>query len=93
MRVLFLAHSVPRHLGKEGGAAAGALLLRLAVALREEGVEVQIIAPAGRDAPGAEQLGGVQIERFRATRARVAPAARGAAAPPAGRGTWAPRRP
>jgi glycosyltransferase involved in cell wall biosynthesis len=60
-RVVFLAHAFPRHEHDP----VGGFLLRLAVALRGEGVEVTAVAPA---APGLrldERLDGVAVRRYR----------------------------
>jgi hypothetical protein len=43
MRALFLTHSFPR----QPGDAAGSFVLRLAVALRDQGVDVHVVAPSG----------------------------------------------
>lgn len=61
MRVLFLAHSFPRHEGD----AAGSFLLRLATALAAEGVSVQVVAPAAAGLPASERFDGIRVERFR----------------------------
>ena len=61
MKVLFLTHSFPRFIGD----APGSFLLRLAVALREIGIEVRVIAPAAPDLAPREDLGGIHVERFR----------------------------
>ena len=61
MRVLFLTHSFPRFIGD----APGSFLHRLAVALREIDVEVQVIAPAGENLLAREDIGGIHVERFR----------------------------
>jgi glycosyltransferase involved in cell wall biosynthesis len=61
MNVLFLTHSFPR----TEGDAAGSFILRLAVALRGEGVKVRVVAPAAAGLPAAEQIEGVSVERFR----------------------------
>jgi glycosyltransferase involved in cell wall biosynthesis len=61
MRVLFLAHSFPRCVGD----VPGAFLLRLAIALRDEGVEVHVVAPASAGVPAREELEGISVERFR----------------------------
>jgi len=61
VKVLFLTHSFPRFVGD----APGSFLLRLAVALREIGVEVRVIAPAARDLAPREDLDGIHVERFR----------------------------
>ncbi len=61
MRVLFLAHSFPRHAND----MAGAFLLQLARALRGEGVEVQVVAPAAPGVPASDVLDGIRVDRFR----------------------------
>jgi glycosyltransferase involved in cell wall biosynthesis len=61
MRVLFLTHSFPRHVGD----VAGAFVLRLATALADEGVAVKVIAPATATAPLQEVMEGVPVQRFR----------------------------
>lgn len=61
MRVLFLAHSYPRRPDD----LAGSFLLRLAVALRDVGVEVRVLAPAAAGLAPAERLEGIEVRRFR----------------------------
>jgi glycosyltransferase involved in cell wall biosynthesis len=61
MNVLFLTHSFPR----SEGDAAGSFLLRLAIALRAENVNVRVVAPAAAGLPAAEEISGVRVERFR----------------------------
>src|SRR5262245_791522 len=61
MKVLFLTHSFPRQLGD----APGSFLLRLAIALRNEGVETSVVAPAAPGIPDHDHLDGVSVERFR----------------------------
>ena len=61
MNVLFLTHSFPR----SEGDAAGSFILRLAVALRAEDVNVRVVAPAGAGLPASEEMEGVSVERFR----------------------------
>jgi len=61
VKVLFLTHSFPRFIGD----APGSFLLRLAMALREIGIEVRVIAPAARDLAPREELNGIHVERFR----------------------------
>ena len=61
MNVLFLTHSFPR----SEGDAAGSFILRLAVALRGEDVNVRVVAPAGAGLPASEEMEGVSVERFR----------------------------
>ncbi len=61
MNVLFLTHSFPR----SPGDAAGSFILRLAVALRSEDVNVRVVAPAAPNVPEADEIEGVRVERFR----------------------------
>ncbi len=61
MRVLFLAHSYPRHAGD----AAGSFLLRLAVGLRAAGIEVRVLAPAAAGLTPADVIEGVPVRRVR----------------------------
>src|SRR3989337_540532 len=61
MKVLFLTHSFPR---REGD-AAGSFLLRLAVALRAEDIEVHVVAPAAPGIPASEEIEGIHVDRFR----------------------------
>ena len=61
MRALFLTHSFPR----EPGDAAGSFVLRLAVALRDQGVDVHVVAPSGDDLPATDRFDGIPVERFR----------------------------
>src|SRR2546423_8246349 len=61
MNVLFLTHSFPR----AEGDAAGSFILRLAVALRGEDINVRVIAPAAAGRPSSEEIEGVSVERFR----------------------------
>jgi len=66
MKVLFLTHSFPRYEGD----APGSFLLRLAIALRERGVRVHVIAPAAPGVPRKDHFEGVTVERFRYAPAR-----------------------
>ena len=61
MNVLFLTHSFPR----SEGDAAGSFILRLAVALRAEDVNVRVVAPASAGFPASAEIEGVSVERFR----------------------------
>lgn len=61
MHVLFLTHSFPRYAGD----AAGSFLLRLAVALRDEGVTVRVLAPAAPELPETDTIEGIAVRRFR----------------------------
>ena len=61
MRVLFLTHSYPR----TPGDAAGAFLLHLAAALKQQDVDVTVLAPAGDRLPAHEVLDGIPVHRFR----------------------------
>jgi glycosyltransferase involved in cell wall biosynthesis len=66
LRVLFVAHSFPRHEGD----GAGAFILRLAVALAERGVSVHAVAPSAPGVPLSAVLSGIPVTRFRYAPAR-----------------------
>ncbi len=61
MRVLFLSHNFPRH----STDAAGSFILRLALALKQEEVDVHVVAPAGPGLAARETIQGIEVERFR----------------------------
>jgi glycosyltransferase involved in cell wall biosynthesis len=61
MKVLFLTHSFPR----EPGDAPGSFILRLATALKGEGIETSIVAPAGPGLQDHDRLDDIPVERFR----------------------------
>lgn len=61
MKVLFLTHNFPR----TSGDVAGSFVLRLALALRGEGIEIQVVAPAATGVPGHGEVEGVRVDRFR----------------------------
>lgn len=60
-RVLFVTHNVPRFAGD----AAGSFVLRLAVALRDAGLSVDILAPGSETMTGTDVIEGIPIERVR----------------------------
>jgi glycosyltransferase involved in cell wall biosynthesis len=60
MKVLFLTHNFPRH----SGDAPGSFILRLASALRNDGIETSVLAPADADYAAHDSLDGIPIERF-----------------------------
>jgi glycosyltransferase involved in cell wall biosynthesis len=61
LRVVFLAHAFPRTVDD----VTGGFLLRLATALRAEGVQVAAVAPAAEGLAAAERLDGVPVRRYR----------------------------
>jgi glycosyltransferase involved in cell wall biosynthesis len=61
MRALFLTHSFPR----QPGDAAGSFVLKLAVALRDHGVDVHVVAPSANGLPATDRFDGIPVERFR----------------------------
>jgi glycosyltransferase involved in cell wall biosynthesis len=67
LRVVFLAHAFPRGVDD----VTGGFLLRLARALRAEGVEVAAVAPAAEGLAAAERLDGVPVRRYRYAPARA----------------------
>jgi glycosyltransferase involved in cell wall biosynthesis len=67
LRVVFLAHAFPR--GADD--PTGGFLLRLAAALRAEGVEVAAVAPAAQGLAPFERLAGIPVRRYRYAPARA----------------------
>ena len=67
LRVLFVAHAFPRHVDD----LTGGFLLRLAVALRDQGVTVAAVAPAAEGLAAAERLDGIAVRRYRYAPARA----------------------
>ena len=67
LRVVFLAHAFPR----TADDVTGGFLLRLATALRAEGVEVAAVAPAAAGLAAAERLDGIPVRRYRYAPARA----------------------
>jgi glycosyltransferase involved in cell wall biosynthesis len=61
MKVLFLTHSFPR----QPGDAAGSFVLRLATALRGEGIDTSVVAPAAPGLSDRDRLDDIPVERFR----------------------------
>lgn len=61
MKVLFLTHNFPRRPGD----APGSFVLRLATALRGEGIETSVVAPAAEGLAHLESLDDIPVERFR----------------------------
>jgi glycosyltransferase involved in cell wall biosynthesis len=61
MRVLFLTHAFPRFATDP----VGSFVLRLAVALRSEGVAVTVLAPSGEGLVADESFEGIPVHRFR----------------------------
>lgn len=61
MKVLFLAHSYPRFATDP----VGSFVLRLAVALRDTGIDVHVIAPSAEGLAGRDEFEGIVVDRFR----------------------------
>ena len=61
MRALFLTHNFPRYAGDP----VGSFVLRLAVGLTGQGVQVHVVAPAAPDVPAQESMDGIHVSRFR----------------------------
>ena len=61
LRVLFIAHAYPRYLGDP----VGSFIHNLAVALRDEGIDVVVVAPGAPGVPAHDVLDGIPIHRFR----------------------------
>ena len=61
MRVLFVTHNIPRF----SGDVAGSFVLRLARALVDAGVQVDVIAPGTNEQVGDDIVDGIRIRRVR----------------------------
>ncbi len=66
MRVLLLAHSYPRFTMDP----VGSFVLRLATALRDEGIGARVVAPGGPGLAPTEEFEGIRVDRFRYSLAR-----------------------
>src|SRR5687768_7087405 len=86
MKVLFITHSFARN----GTDAAGSPELRLARALRDEDIEVLLLAP-GTPGEDGEDIDGIAIERFALPRRQLALGGNEALAPTAVRASWRSR--
>ena len=61
LRVVCLAHAYPRFVGDP----VGSFVHNLALALRDEGVDTVVVAPAAPGLAAFEQLDGIPVHRFR----------------------------
>jgi glycosyltransferase involved in cell wall biosynthesis len=61
LRVLFVTHSFPQFPADP----IGSFILRLAVNLRDLGVDATVLAPSGPELAGADQFEGIPVHRFR----------------------------
>jgi glycosyltransferase involved in cell wall biosynthesis len=61
LRVLFVAHAYPRYLGDP----VGSFVHNLAVALRDERIDVVVAAPGAPGVPAHDVLEGIPVHRFR----------------------------
>ena len=86
MKVLFITHSFARN----GGDATGSPELRLARALRDEDIEVLLVAP-GYSGRVSEEIDGIAVERFALPRRDIALALPGAPSQPRLRASWRSR--
>jgi glycosyltransferase involved in cell wall biosynthesis len=86
MKVLFITHSFARN----GGDASGSPELRLALALREEDIDVLILAP-GKSGEVSEDIDGIAIERFELPRRELALASTDSLSQPQTRASWRAR--
>ena len=87
MNVLFLAHSYPRFATDP----VGSFVLRLAMALREQDVHVEVVAPAAPGLPSRELLAGIPVRRYRYARSRHEDLAYTGAMRERVRGSWSGR--
>jgi glycosyltransferase involved in cell wall biosynthesis len=61
VRVLFLTHNFPRHPGDP----AGSFILALALALRDVGIAIHVLAPHAAGLPMDDAIEGIGVTRFR----------------------------
>jgi glycosyltransferase involved in cell wall biosynthesis len=61
MRALFLTHNYPRYAGDP----VGSFVLRLAVSLKAQGIDVHVVAPTAPDAPADDAIEDIPVTRFR----------------------------
>lgn len=61
MKALFVTHSFPRF----DGDSAGSFILRLAVGLADQGVEVRVVAPSAAGLDASARIQGIEVRRFR----------------------------
>ncbi|MDQ2667697.1 MAG: glycosyltransferase [Gemmatimonadota bacterium] len=87
MNVLFLTHNFPR----DEGDPAGSFILRLAIALGAEGVQVRVVAPGAKGLAAHESVGGVPVDRFRYAPRRFETLAYGGNMAEQVRDTWSAR--
>ena len=87
MNVLFMTHSFPR----DDGDAAGSFILRLARALKGEGVKVRVVAPGATGLTAHESMDGVEVQRFRYAPRRYETLAYGGNMAEQVRDTWSAR--
>jgi len=86
MKVLFITHAFAR----SGGDVEGSPELRLAIALREEDIEVLILAP-GQPGEVSEDVDGIAVERFEMPRRELALASAESTAQTGPRPSWRSR--
>jgi glycosyltransferase involved in cell wall biosynthesis len=86
MKVLFITHSFAANHGD----ASGSPELRLARALRDEGIEVLLLAP-GSPRDEGEEVDGIAIERFAMPRRQLALASADGLTPAHARASWRSR--
>jgi glycosyltransferase involved in cell wall biosynthesis len=87
MKVLFVSHSYPRFPTDP----VGSFVLRLAAALRGQGVETRVVAPGAPGLTAREEYEGVVVERFRYAPARFETLAYSGTMRDQVRGSWAAR--
>jgi len=61
VKALFVTHAFPR----EAADPVGSFVLRLAVLLRDEGIDVRVLAPHAPGFPASDDLEGIRVDRFR----------------------------
>jgi glycosyltransferase involved in cell wall biosynthesis len=87
VKALFLAHAYPRTVGDP----VGSFILRLAVALREQGVGVVVVAPSAPGLAATDEIEGIPVERYRYASASAETLAYTGTMSAQVRGSWAGR--
>ncbi|HZI41872.1 MAG TPA: glycosyltransferase family 4 protein [Gemmatimonadaceae bacterium] len=87
MRALFIAHAYPRYEHDP----VGSFILRLATALRDHGIDTEVLAPSAPGLTSNEFIEGVRVHRYRYAPSRMETLAYGGMMSAQVRGSWSGR--
>jgi glycosyltransferase involved in cell wall biosynthesis len=87
MRALFIAHAYPRYEHDP----VGSFILRLASALRDHGIDTEVLAPSAPGLTSNEVIEGVRVHRYRYAPSRMETLAYGGMMSAQVRGSWSGR--